>query len=401
MTRKKVLFFAEPATLAHVARPVVLANSLDRQRYEVVVATGPDFRPLVSRAGLTLRDLHAIGTRAYLASVASGRPVYSFSVLEEYVRDDLRHIEEFRPDLIVGDFRLSLAVSARLSSVPYWIISNAYWSPFTPVSFDMPAHPITGLVGVHAAKIGFRLFRPLIFAYHSLPMHRLRRRYGMRSLGLDLRSTFSEADRTLFADVPELVPTSNVEPAGRYLYIGPITWSPGGPLPPELSAYRDRPPLVYVALGSSGDSRVLDRIVGALVRMKCRVVVAVGSEENKSRFAAGVIAADYLPGEKVSRLADLVICNGGSPSTHQALLEGTPVLGIPSNLDQLLNMHFVTVSGAGLALRADECSEESVRDSVERLLSTPSFRQSAERVASWLRGYVATERFAELVQKSV
>ena len=45
--RKRVLFFAEAATLAHVVRPVVLASGLDAERYCVSVATGPAFRHLV------------------------------------------------------------------------------------------------------------------------------------------------------------------------------------------------------------------------------------------------------------------------------------------------------------------------------------------------------------------
>ncbi len=74
----------------------------------------------------------------------------------------------------------------------------------------MPVHAATRILGFRAANFGFNLLRPLIFAQHSLPMHRLRRHHGMPSLGFDLRSVFTEADLTLFADVPEMVPTLRV-----------------------------------------------------------------------------------------------------------------------------------------------------------------------------------------------
>ena len=51
-----------------------------------------------------------------------------------------------------------------------------------------------------------------------------------------------------------------------------------------------------------------------------------------------VHVTDYLPGDIVARHSRLVVCNGGSPTSHQALLAGVPVLGIPDNLDQVLNM---------------------------------------------------------------
>ena len=90
--KTRVLFFAEPASLAHVTRPVVLANTLDPIRYEVCIATGPDFRSIVADAGFAVRDLWSIGSHAFLAAVSIGRVVFSYEVLKRYVLEDLHHI---------------------------------------------------------------------------------------------------------------------------------------------------------------------------------------------------------------------------------------------------------------------------------------------------------------------
>ena len=101
-----------------------------------------------------------------------------------------------------------------------------------------------------------------------------------------------------------------------------------------------------------------------------------------------------LPGNAVATIAQLVICNGGSPGVHQALQQGTPVLGIPANLDQLLNMRFVVRSGAGLALRADRVSTGRVGEMVQRVvLEDRSFRERALAVREWFSAYPAEERF--------
>ena len=391
--KRRVLFFAEPATLAHVVRPLVLAQALDRERFEVSFATGTDFRHHVETAGLLVRDLWCIGTRAYLAAVSAGRPVYPYEVLERYVEDDLRVIGEFRPDVIVGDFRLSLAVSARMAKIPYVGISNAYWSPYAQARFEVPVHATTRLLGVGFTNSVFQLARPLIFAQHCLPMHRLRRRHGMSSLGFDLRRVFTEADLTLFADVPELVPTQAPGMEDRYRYIGPITWSPGAPVPETLLDSWDSRPLVYVALGSSGDESVLDAIVDALVSLGCRVAVAAARDHWSQKYGDSVVVRNLLPGAAMAALAKLVICNGGSPAIHQALLQGTPVIGIPANLDQLLNMRFVVRSGAGLSLRADRVAPQRFGRIVDRALRDSSFREHAQQVRTWFERYRVERRF--------
>ena len=397
--RRRVLFFGEPATLAHVMRPVVLAKALQEAAYEVAVATGPDYRMFVEREGLAVRDLWSIGTRRYLAAVDAGRVVFPFSALDAYVKEDLRHIEAFRPDVVVGDLRLSLAVSARLAKVPYIGLSNAYWSPCVHARYEIPVHPATRLLGPAVPNAIFKLLRPLILAHHSVPMHRLRRRYGMPSLGLDLRAVFTEADVTAYADVPALVPGAECGNPGRYRYIGPVLWSPPGLLPAELTDTRHGKPWVYVSMGSSGNPRLVPEILAALADVHCSVAIATAGAVPASAIPHDVIAADYLPGDEVAARARLVICNGGSPTTHQALMRGTPVLGIPANLDQMLNMHFVSRSGAGVSVRADDIKRERLRRIVNEMLDTPAFSDRAQAVATAFLGYHAASRFATIVDE--
>lgn len=394
---KRVLFFAEAATLAHVARPTVLAQSLDRSRFEVCVATGEDFRSLVTDARLPVAPLHCIGTHAYLAAVAAGRPVYPLSTLRDYVDDDLRLIREFRPDVVVGDFRLSLAVSARLAGLPYIAISNAYWSPQAPPVFDVPVHAATRVLGYRIANAGFQLLRPLIMAQHSLPMHRLRRQYGMASLGFDLRRVFTEADLTLFADIEELVPPSGPVDLSRYRYIGAVVWSPTAAMPAALAAVEPTRPLAYVSLGSSGDPSALDAIVASAVGLGCRVAVVGPSGRWNDRHGDAVVSAPMLPGGALCAAARFVVCNGGSPGTHQALEQGTPVLGIPSNLDQLLNMHHVVRSGAGLAVRADQASERRLTEAMRGLLTETAHVEQARHLQQAFAFQHADNHFQDAV----
>ncbi len=341
--------------------------------------------------------MYAIGTRAYLEAVDKGRPVFSFPTLERYVEEDLRLIREHGPDLVIGDFRLSLAVSARLEKVRYWAISNAYWSPLSSARLDIPVHWTTRMLGPRLAQTVFNAVSPLVFAVHSFPMHRLRKKYGMSSLGFDLRNVFTEAGRTLFADVPELVPTSASKDNERYTYIGPVIWSPASPLPAEIESLPLDRPIVYVALGSSGDPALLDAIIGALLSIDCSVVLASGGATTKWKTDGNLVVANFLPGDAICTIAALMICNGGSPSVHQALAQGLPVLGIPSNLDQMLNMRCVEAARVGLALRADQVMIDRLGGVVRRLLNDPVYRANAESMAATFVHWSSQKRFAQLV----
>jgi UDP:flavonoid glycosyltransferase YjiC (YdhE family) len=109
--------------------------------------------------------------------------------------------------------------------------------------------------------------------------------------------------------------------------------------------------------------------------------------------------ADYLPGEAASQRAQLVVCNGGAPTSQQALAAGRPVLGIARNLDQHLNMQCIERAGAGVRLRSDKATVDAVRRAVEHLLTTPAFAAAAGRLAQSFATQDAPRTFAAVVEE--
>jgi UDP:flavonoid glycosyltransferase YjiC (YdhE family) len=392
----KVLFFGEPVTLAHVVRPVLLARALAAAGHQVALATGEAYARFAAEGGVPVRRLWSIGTARFLDAVAASRPVFTTADLDRAVADDLAHIDAFGPDLVVGDFRLSLATSARVARVPYVAISNAYWSPYAQPAWEIPVHPLSRLLGPEVASALFRAVRPLAFAQHALPSHRVRRRHGLASLGFDLRDLFTEGDVTVFADAPEIVPSPLPHDVRRFRYIGPLHWSPDAPLPASLAA-ADARPLAYVTLGSSGDPALVARVLDALAPLGCRVAVATAGRLDPRSLPADVIAAEYLPGEAVARRAALVVSNGGSLTAQQALSNGVALLGIPANLDQLLNMGYMRATGAALSVRPESATVDRLRDACRRLLQEPQYRAAARRVQEIHARYDAPAAFTRVV----
>ncbi|KJX75857.1 glycosyl transferase family protein, partial [Mycobacterium lepromatosis] len=195
--------------------------------------------------------IHTIPSKRFLDNMAQGRLfLYGPRTLRKYVEEDSQVLAEIAPDLVVGDLRWSLSVSARLASIPYIAIANTYWSPYARRCFPLPDVLYTHLLGVRLVKLLYRLERPLFFALQCLPLNWVRRKHGLPSLGFNLCRIFTDGDYTLYADVPELVPTYDLPP--NHQYLGPVLWSPAGELPRWWDSLRTDRPIVYATLGTSG-----------------------------------------------------------------------------------------------------------------------------------------------------
>lgn len=397
MPRKKILFIAEAVTLAHVGRPLALAAALDRSQYEVHFACADGYDFCFAGADLVRWPIRSISSAQFLQALAGGKPVYHAATLEGYVEQDLQLLREIRPDVVVGDFRLSLSVSARLARVPYIALINAYWSPYVQQQYTVPSLPLTRFLPIALADALFKLVRPLAFATHTLPLNRVRRRHGLPALGWDLNRVYTDADYTLYADVPQLFQAHGMPQ--QHAFIGPVLWSPPLPLPDWWAQLPAGQPLLYLTLGSSGQGALLPAVLQALAGLPLTVVAATAGKVAHGAVPANARVADYLPGEEVARRAALVVCNGGSPTCHQALAAGVPVVGIAGNLDQFLNMQGIVAAGAGALLRADRFDGAALRTAVQGLLGTPAATTAARGLMEQFNRYDASELFGKLLSK--
>lgn len=394
--KTRILFIAEAVTLAHVARPIVLAEGLDKRYFDVHFAHHPRYRKLLGELEMTQHEIHSISPQQFTNALAKGQPLYDQETLAAYVEEDLRLVAEIQPDIIVGDFRLSLAVSAEAAGIPYIALSNAYWSPYCRQDYIVPDLPFTRILGPRMAQVVFSVVRPLVFALHCLPMNRLRRRYGLSSLGFDLREVYTHADYTLYADIPDLYTMPNL-PANHRL-IGPVVWSPKCPLPDWWRELPEGRPLVYVTLGSSGQARLLPELIAALGELDITALVSTAGAEVSGVAPDNVYLAQYLPGEEAVKMSSLVICNGGSPTTHQALVHGVPVLGLAGNLDQFLNMDACSRTGAGRLLRADSAGKDDLARAIKDMLEDEKYHKAAVLLSARFQACDSTHEFCKIIK---
>lgn len=214
LRRRRILLVGQAVSLAHVARPLRLAQEVDRTEWEVYFACDERYRRFVEQAGLPFRELPSIEPDEFRQRLSRGASLVDEATLAREVDDDVALLEDLRPDLVLGDFRLSLGISAERSGVPYANLCNAHWSPRTALEFPVPELPVLR----HAPRLLAPLMKlgaPAVFRRHAAGFNALRRRFGQPEIE-DLRAMYTLGTWTLFADLPELAPCTEMAPHERF-----------------------------------------------------------------------------------------------------------------------------------------------------------------------------------------
>lgn len=394
--KEKILFIGEGITMTHFMRPAALAATLDREEWDVSFATPKRYHSLLCHPFTHLLDLPSLSPERFLDALAHARVLYDYDTLQTYIRHDQEILKMVEPDLVIGDYRLSLAISAPLQKIPFASIFNAHWSPYADQPAIVPPLPITRWIPPPFLNPLYSLVQPMIYKHHAKPVNDLRQEHSLAPIG-SLQDVYTAGDLTFYPDVPEFVPLRKTAPTHHFVGICP--WE----LPVEKPAWWHEvvsSPLqkVFISLGSSGPVNVLPSLLQALSSLSVQVLLAT-SGRDVGAVPTNVFIAPYLPYEATSRLSALVISQGGTGGLYFALAAGTPHLAIPNNVDNLLSVERLKKSGAGLSVRMEEANVQRLSVSVERLLQEPSYKRRAMEWAEIIRRYDTRTLFPQRLRE--
>ncbi len=265
---------------------------------------------------------------------------------------------------------------------------------------DAPAVPPLSWLPRSIADATFRAVYPAAFALHALPFHRACKWFGVDSPGRDIRDVYTASDSTGFADVEAFYEPTPGAP-GAPIFVGPLAWEPPGIEP--LPEFPEGPPIVFVSLGSSGSERALGRTLDAIAELPVRCMVATGANGSAQALPGNCVHfAEFLPYAQACGLASVVVCNGGAPAIYAALAAGRPIVAIPTNLDQILNLRAIVRVDAGRSIRVVAAEPRSIGRAIRALIAdAPATRAgSAPRTTSTsAEGTVGAVRWIERLRR--
>ena len=113
-TYKRFLLLPSAIGRSHLTRLVLIALELQRQGAEVAFAFKENSQILEHYQFQVFPVSDAVVTD-FSSNVFAA---YTPSLIAQCVKDELKVIEAFKPDAIVGDFRLTAAISSKVSGIP-------------------------------------------------------------------------------------------------------------------------------------------------------------------------------------------------------------------------------------------------------------------------------------------
>lgn len=396
--KKTILFFSEAVTVAHVIRLYKLACSLDAEVYDVHFAVADRYSYVFnSHHTISFHSINSVESMEFIRRAQYAEPMYKIDELINYVKEDEKTIRKVQPDLIIGDMRQSLCVSTRTTKTTYIAMTNAYWSKYiNNKQFIIPELRQINMNEIPFISAIIPIYFYFFFKNQGKVLNELRRYYKLPIFEHCLDG-WNFGDHLVYSDPKILFDTSH-SPSNHH-FLGSINWEPDVPLPIWWQELSDTKKTAYVALGSSGDKSLIPLIVEKLLSENFQVIISGVNESERSFIFddASVFSSELIPGSLAAARSDLVISNGGSPTSYQSLLAGTPVIGIPTNLDQLMSMKFIERNNAGKILRPREVGTTK-HTKVLKEIQKIKYKERAEEISAELATISPEENFAKVLK---
>lgn len=402
----KILCIPYTHTLSHISRPLSVAVELRRRNHEVIFAGESHKKVFIEQEGFHVLPLYEPDPELLYGNIRSGKIRFvSNSDIEKMISADLALFAEVKPDLVLTDGRITAAISTHIAKLKHAAIVNVSSTEYRAI----PYVPFFEWLPEWMAKRDGFLWETLERVNLSLEMtvfdtimgtfNTLSKQYGTVS-PVTATNCLTGKDLTLLPDIPEYFPTRNL-PA-NYHYIGPLTWHQNLQKPSWWPPETGNRPVVYITMGTTGISDFFETIYETFKGSEFTVVMSTGGQTKNLATQSGCIYIhDYLDGDMVMELSDLVVCHGGNGTIYQALSHGKPIIGIPTIPDQNFNMRRVEALGVGRMITWDKYINHphELLDVIAGMLSSDTCRLNAQKLQQRIHDYNSCNIAADIIER--
>lgn len=387
--------------LSETSRMLEIHGALTRLGASVRMAThGGTHEPLLRAAGVAYdivgpRLSPARSAELVAANTGLGDPrqsMYTDAELRTYVEAEAAYFRAHGARAVVTGYTLTTLLSTRLAGAALVTEHACGWVPAAYERGLLPAPSMR-----HARFLPEPVGRLLVnrvlprTRFYCAGFNRVAARLGVE--GVPSLAALVLGDLTLVPEIPEVlgIPADELaawRPAGRrryrpgtrLRYTGPLFAHLDVPLPEHVAAFLDQPgPMVYVAITSSPPG-LIRRVVRALRPLGARMLVAGTVHELGDLADDRTCVGGILPSHLVMPRVALAVTAGGHGSVQTAMAAGTPVLGIPLQPEQDLNVALLARLGAASAVAPRHAGTARLTRAAARMLAEPSFTAEARRI---------------------
>ena len=371
----KIVFFCIPAA-GHTNPTLGVVSELVRRGHEVWYYSYSLFRQKIEACGA-----HFVACDDYdqekRLSPEDGRRIgddlaFSTKILVDttLALDEpvCSHMKQLQPDCIVAD---SMAVWGKAVAMKLHIpfVSSTTTFAFNRYSAKIMKQPLGQALKMllSMGKIKKDLAR---LTERGYPIHNI----------LDILQNDDATDTVVYTS-SAFQPCADTF-SSHYSFVGPSI------RPVETTFRKTGKTLVYISLGTvvNDAAAFYHSCIQALADVPCQVVLSVGnlvSLEQFRQLPSNIQVYPSVDQMAVLEKADVFLSHCGMNSVNESLWFGVPLVSFPQTTEQSGVAARAEELGAALRLRAS--SPKAIRQTVEQVLSDPSYRQSAQSISEDFR----------------
>ncbi|MEZ5510445.1 MAG: glycosyltransferase [Gammaproteobacteria bacterium] len=360
--------------LGHLTRLANITRKLEQRNYRVTVAVRDLARATDVFAGTQARLLQA---PVWLTRISLNRPIACMAdtlLLLGYLEPaGLRGllqgwrnlIDTAEPDLCLFDFSPTAILASHHRTIPKIRVGSGFHDP-------VPDHPIADWRPV-------RYNDDLVTRQEALLLEKINRALTLEQQSpLQRYTDIFRLDATVIDTFPALDIYGDVRSQGIYCpyrHTAPT-------LDPVIFPAGEGPAVIAYL---QADNQHLKLHLEALRQCKARVFVVCpgGQDAILKPFASSRLhySTHRVALKQGIADADLLVSHGAIGTLTEALAAGTPVLGIPTQMEQLLNLQKVQALGAGVLVDRIE-SAADLCNRINLALDTPALKTAAQDIAN-------------------
>lgn len=392
---KPIIFAPATFNLSESARMLAIARACEQKFEPVFISYGGKYRAMIEEAAYPIKELEPKLTDekiAHLVQIDRMEKKGDFFTADELrarIKSELAVYEEVQPVAVVTGFCLSTFVSTRVAKLPLVsVLAAAGLRPYYeaglgtwPDAFDywwlrwIPDNVLNWFMNHMMVNSGM----------FTGPFNAAAREFGLP--GFKVFLDIVEGCHLLMSDVPEMTGITDLPP--NYHYIGPIIIGLDVPVPAEvLNLPKDRP-IIYFAMGSTGNPEIVREIIEGFKDKPYRVIAPVRDLIAKLSLDVpeNVLATGLVPADKVNPVADLSVIHGGQGTVYTACLAGTPIVGVGMQPEQEGNLECLVRKGFAIRIRKRRVTAGAVLDAIDRLLHDEEAKTKAGEFQKIVRSW--------------
>jgi UDP:flavonoid glycosyltransferase YjiC (YdhE family) len=206
------------------------------------------------------------------------------------------------------------------------------------------------------------------------PYDKVAKSYGLKPFKTMER--LHEGDYNLLAEPEEFC---ELKLPASYHYIGPLIGRLDTPIPDAILKLNRDKPVVYFAMGSSGQPKVIAQIIEGFSGKPYNVIAPVKSILNSQQvnIPPNVYITDWLPAHKVNPMADISVIHGGIGTVMTACLSGKPIVGVSMMPEQQFNVDCLVRKGFAHRISKNSLTPEKMCSTIEKLINDPVANKKA------------------------